>query len=62
MAKPTDPNGVMREQTRNQILTEMDGFTPHQNVVVLAATNRPDVLAEALLEEETIGREPSERL
>jgi len=30
------------EQTLNQILTEMDGFTPHQSVVVLAATNRPE--------------------
>src|SRR5205807_8287851 len=33
----------------NQILTEMDGFTPNQNVVVLAATNRPEVLDPALL-------------
>jgi cell division protease FtsH len=33
-----------REQTLNQILGEMDGFSPHENVVVLAATNRPDVL------------------
>jgi hypothetical protein len=33
-----------REQTLNQILTEMDGFTQNQNVVVLAATNRPEVL------------------
>ena len=38
-----------REQTLNQILTEMDGFTPTQNVVVLAATNRPEVLDSALL-------------
>ncbi|HEY8738535.1 MAG TPA: ATP-dependent zinc metalloprotease FtsH [Candidatus Dormibacteraeota bacterium] len=38
-----------REQTLNQILTEMDGFTPSQNVVVLAATNRPEVLDPALL-------------
>ena len=38
-----------REQTLNQILTEMDGFTPNQNVVVLAATNRPEVLDSALL-------------
>jgi cell division protease FtsH len=38
-----------REQTLNQILTEMDGFTPHESVVVLAATNRPDVLDPALI-------------
>jgi cell division protease FtsH len=38
-----------REQTLNQILSEMDGFEPHQTVVVLAATNRPDVLDSALL-------------
>jgi cell division protease FtsH len=38
-----------REQTLNQILGEMDGFEPHEAVVVLAATNRPDVLDPALL-------------
>jgi cell division protease FtsH len=38
-----------REQTLNQILTEMDGFEPGTNVIVLAATNRPDVLDQALL-------------
>ena len=38
-----------REQTLNQILAEMDGFEPHEAVVVLAATNRPDVLDPALL-------------
>ncbi len=38
-----------REQTLNQILSEMDGFEPHQAVVVLAATNRPDVLDKALM-------------
>ncbi len=38
-----------REQTLNQILSEMDGFAPHEAVVVLAATNRPDVLDPALL-------------
>ncbi len=38
-----------REQTLNQILVEMDGFDPHANVIVLAATNRPDVLDQALL-------------
>jgi cell division protease FtsH len=38
-----------REQTLNQILAEMDGFAPHEAVIVLAATNRPDVLDPALL-------------
>jgi len=38
-----------REQTLNQILAEMDGFEPHEPVVVLAATNRPDVLDPALV-------------
>jgi cell division protease FtsH len=38
-----------REQTLNQILSEMDGFAEHEAVVVLAATNRPDVLDPALL-------------
>ncbi len=38
-----------REQTLNQILTEMDGFQPGSAVIVLAATNRPDVLDKALL-------------
>jgi cell division protease FtsH len=38
-----------REQTLNQILTEMDGFDPATGVIVLGATNRPDVLDPALL-------------
>jgi cell division protease FtsH len=38
-----------REQTLNQILSEMDGFQPNEMVIVLAATNRPDVLDSALL-------------
>jgi cell division protease FtsH len=38
-----------REQTLNQILTEMDGFTGTEGVVVLAATNRPEILDSALL-------------
>ena len=38
-----------REQTLNQILVEMDGFEPAEKVVVMAATNRPDVLDSALL-------------
>lgn len=37
-----------REQTLNQILSEMGGFAPHQSVIVLSATNRPDVLDPAL--------------
>ncbi len=37
-----------RAQTLNQILSEMDGFSPHESVVVMAATNRPDVLDQAL--------------
>ncbi|NMC74519.1 MAG: ATP-dependent zinc metalloprotease FtsH [Geobacteraceae bacterium] len=38
-----------REQTLNQLLSEMDGFDPHEKVIVMAATNRPDVLDPALL-------------
>jgi cell division protease FtsH len=38
-----------REQTLNQILSEMDGFQPNESVIIIAATNRPDVLDAALL-------------
>jgi cell division protease FtsH len=41
--------GEAREQTLNQILVEMDGFEPTMNLIVMAATNRPDVLDQALL-------------
>ena len=43
------PGNDEREQTLNQILTEMDGFTGSEGVVVLAATNRPEILDKALL-------------
>lgn len=38
-----------REQTLNQILVEMDGFEPNEKIIIMAATNRPDVLDPALL-------------
>ncbi len=38
-----------REQTLNQILVEMDGFAPNESVIIIAATNRPDVLDPALV-------------
>jgi cell division protease FtsH len=38
-----------REQTLNQLLVEMDGFDPHKGVIIMAATNRPEILDQALL-------------
>src|SRR5581483_8299291 len=38
-----------REQTLNQILVEMDGFSPNEKLIIMAATNRPDVLDPALV-------------
>jgi len=46
---PTGHAHEEREQTLNQLLVEMDGFDPRSRVIVLAATNRPDVLDPALL-------------
>jgi cell division protease FtsH len=46
-----------REQTLNQLLTSMDGFEPNEAVIVLAATNRPDILDPALLRPGRFDRE-----
>ncbi|MFW5829670.1 MAG: ATP-dependent zinc metalloprotease FtsH [Planctomycetota bacterium] len=45
----TQPGNDEREQTLNQLLVEMDGFEAHTNVILLAATNRPENLDQALL-------------
>jgi cell division protease FtsH len=47
-SNPMQPNDE-REQTLNQLLAEMDGFDPRQGVMMLAATNRPEILDSALL-------------
>lgn len=53
IGKKRDAGGITgndeREQTLNQLLTEMDGFDPKKGVVILAATNRPESLDKALL-------------
>jgi cell division protease FtsH len=57
--------GEEREQTLNQILTEMDGFTPSTDLIVIAATNRPEILDKALLRpgrfDRRIGVRPPDR-
>ncbi|HET6764200.1 MAG TPA: ATP-dependent zinc metalloprotease FtsH [Longimicrobiaceae bacterium] len=54
LGKARTPGGVMggndeREQTLNQLLVEMDGFDPRMAVIIIAATNRPEILDPALL-------------
>ncbi|HEX2189754.1 MAG TPA: ATP-dependent zinc metalloprotease FtsH [Longimicrobiaceae bacterium] len=54
LGKARSQGGIMggndeREQTLNQLLVEMDGFDPHLGVIIMAATNRPEILDPALL-------------
>jgi cell division protease FtsH len=55
-ARAANPLGTNdeREQTLNQLLTEMDGFDPNTGVLLMAATNRPEQLARRLLEQEVL--------
>lgn len=50
----TEAGNDEREQTLNQLLTEMDGFDASKGVVILAATNRPDTLDPALLRRDVL--------
>ena len=55
-AGPMPTGNEEREQTLNQLLSEMDGFDPNTGVILLAATNRPEVLDPALLRPGRFGR------